>query len=106
MDCSFIAKSGKKTFGLDQFYNGNHNRVEKGLFHFNASFTALNIAKLDAHRQQLSQKPFVFSMASVKRRALNDHLLDTFISRLGLSPTLIKSHPNYQNLRDYGVIAA
>ncbi|WP_190920250.1 hypothetical protein [Nostoc sp. FACHB-892] len=31
MDCSFIAKSGKKTFGLDQFYNGSHNRVERGL---------------------------------------------------------------------------
>ncbi|MEH2273634.1 MAG: hypothetical protein V7K40_02075 [Nostoc sp.] len=28
-------------------------------------------------------------MASVKRRALNDHLLDTFISMLGLSPTVI-----------------
>ena len=26
MDCSFIAKSGKKTFGLDQFYNGSHSR--------------------------------------------------------------------------------
>ena len=31
MDCSFIAKSGKKTFGLDQFYNSTHSRVEKGL---------------------------------------------------------------------------
>ena len=31
MDCSFIAKSGKKTFGLSQFYNGSHSRVEKGL---------------------------------------------------------------------------
>ncbi|KAM3099889.1 transposase [Phormidesmis sp. 146-12] len=31
MDCSFIAKSGKQTFGLDQFYNGSHGRVEKGL---------------------------------------------------------------------------
>jgi hypothetical protein len=36
----------------------------------------------------------------------HDHLLDTFISTLGLSPTVIKSHPNYQNLRSYGVIAA
>ena len=182
MDCSFIAKSGKKTFGLDQFYNGSHNRVEKGLevslvavvdvetevgfgllaeqtfdqgfcpdltrmdyyfifrdakqntclsdcqardvkkldFHvklagqnllpgrlyFNVSFTALNLAKLDAYQQQLGLKPFVFSMASVKRRALNDHLLDMFISKLGLSPTLIKSHANYQSLRAYGVIAA
>lgn len=31
MDCSFIAKSGKKTFGLDLFYHGSHSRVEKGL---------------------------------------------------------------------------
>ncbi|MBD1847938.1 hypothetical protein H6F89_32090 [Cyanobacteria bacterium FACHB-63] len=31
MDCSFIAKSGKKTFGLDEFYNGCHSQVEKGL---------------------------------------------------------------------------
>jgi DDE superfamily endonuclease len=31
MDCSFIAKSGKQTFGLDQFYHGSHGRVEKGL---------------------------------------------------------------------------
>jgi Transposase DDE domain len=31
MDGSFIAKSGKKTFGLDLFYNGSHSRVEKGL---------------------------------------------------------------------------
>jgi hypothetical protein len=31
MDCSFIAKSGKKTFGLDQFYNSTQGHVEKGL---------------------------------------------------------------------------
>jgi hypothetical protein len=31
MDCSFIAKSGKKTFGLDQFYNSTQSRVSKGL---------------------------------------------------------------------------
>jgi hypothetical protein len=31
MDASFLPKSGKKTFGLDYFYNGCHQRVEKGL---------------------------------------------------------------------------
>ena len=31
MDCSFIAKSRKKTFGLDLFYNRSHSRVERGL---------------------------------------------------------------------------
>ncbi|WP_446875269.1 hypothetical protein [Phormidesmis sp. 146-35] len=58
------------------------------------------------HPQQLDNQPFVFSMASAKRRALNDHLLDTFISKLGLCPTVIKSHSNYQNLRSYGIITA
>ncbi|MBD2512311.1 transposase [Nostoc muscorum FACHB-395] len=99
----FIFRDAKQFTGLSDCQARDVKKLD---FHFNASFTALNIAKLDAHQQQLGQKPFVFSMASVKRRALNDHLLDTFISTLGLSPTLIKSHPNYQNLRSYGVIAA
>ena len=30
-DASFIKKSGKHTFGLDQFWNGSAGRVEKGL---------------------------------------------------------------------------
>lgn len=30
-DPSFVAKSGKKTYGLDYFWNGCHNRPEKGL---------------------------------------------------------------------------
>jgi len=31
MDCSFVHKSGKATFGLDAFWNGCANRVETGL---------------------------------------------------------------------------
>jgi len=31
MDCSFVAKSGKATFGLDAFWNGCVSRVETGL---------------------------------------------------------------------------
>lgn len=99
----FIFRDAKQFTGLSDCQACDVKKLD---FHFNASFTAQNIAKLDAHRQQLGQKPFVFSMASVKQHALNDYLLDTFISKLGLSPTLIKSHPNYQNLRSYGVIAA
>jgi hypothetical protein len=45
-------------------------------------------------------------MASYKRFAFNDHLLERFISMLELDPTLIKSHPNYQNLLSYGIIAS
>jgi len=99
----FIFRDAKQFTGLSDCQARDAKKLD---FHFNASLTALNLAKLDAHRQHSGQQPFVFSMASVKRRALNDHLLDTFISRLDLEPTLIKSHPNYQSLRSYGTIAA
>jgi hypothetical protein len=31
IDASFIPKSGKRTYGLDRFWNGSHSRTEKGL---------------------------------------------------------------------------
>ena len=31
LDASFTPKSGKKTFGLDRFYNGSHGRAGRGL---------------------------------------------------------------------------
>lgn len=31
IDCTFIEKSGKKTYGLAKFYNGSNQRPEKGL---------------------------------------------------------------------------
>src|SRR5438445_2847712 len=31
IDASFVPKSGKKTYGLDRFWNGSHSRTEKGL---------------------------------------------------------------------------
>jgi hypothetical protein len=31
LDCSFVAKSGKKTYGLGQFWDGKQGKTEKGL---------------------------------------------------------------------------
>ena len=73
--------------------------------HVNASLTALNLAKASLLQQQPVTEPLSFSIASYKRLALNEHLLDLFISMFDLEPTLIKSHPNYQNLLAYGAIA-
>lgn len=97
----FIFRDAKQFTGLADCQARNPQKLE---FHFNATLTALNLAKLDAYRQHSGEKPFVFSMATVKRRALTEHLLDTFITQLDLCPTLIKSHPNYQNLCAYGAI--
>jgi len=62
---------------------------------------ALNLAKFEA----IQLYPFVFSMASFKRLALNRHLLERFISLLDLDSTSIKSHPRFPDLCSYGAIA-
>ncbi len=70
---------------------------------------ARNVAKAALQSTPAQGEPaqaLSFSIASLKRQALNAHLLDLFAATFALEPTLIKSHPNYQALLNYGVIAA
>ncbi len=99
----FVFRDSKQFTGLADCQARDLTKLD---FHFNSSLTALNLAKWDACQQHDSDHDFVFSMASYKRRALNHHLLERFIDKLELEPTLIKSHPNYSSLYDYGIIAA
>jgi hypothetical protein len=100
----FIFRDAKQFTGL---WDGQTRQPQSLDFHFNAALTALNLAKYQDQLRSSSEQPLpAFSMASYKRVAFNDHLLEQFISKLDLNPTLIKSHPNYQNLRSYGIIAA
>ena len=102
----FIFRDAKQFTGLCDAQTRQSQTLD---FHFNASLSALNLAKYEQQlyvakdTQNQSLRPF--SMASYKRVAFNDHLLERFISMLELNPTLIKSHPNYENLRSYGIIA-
>jgi hypothetical protein len=110
----FIFRDAKQFTGLCDAQTRDPKRLD---FHFNAALTALNLAK---YQDQLQHTPSAtpqpdtdpepsarpFSMASYKRIAFNDHLLEQFICQLDLNPTLIKSHPNYQNLCSYGIIAS
>ena len=73
-------------------------------FYFNASLTALNLAKYEQHHRRDPEWPFVFFMASFKHRKLNHYLLERFICQLDLDETLIKSHSNYQSLFEHGVL--
>lgn len=66
---------------------------------------ALNLAKAALRLDQPGDNALSFSIASFKRLALNEHLLDLFIDLFELESTLIKSHVNYRNLLDYGAIA-
>jgi Transposase DDE domain len=102
----FIFRDAKQFTGLCDAQTRDPKRLD---FHFNASLSALNLAKYDTQLHSLSSdtplQPVPFSMSSYKRVAFNDHLLSRFICELGLDPTLIKSHPNYPNLRSYGIVA-
>jgi hypothetical protein len=99
----FIFRDSKQFTGLADCQARDLTKLD---FHFNSSLTALNLARWHAVQQHNCEPNLVFSMASYKRRALNYHLLERFIDKLDLEPTLIKSHPNYSNLCDYGAIAA
>src|SRR2546429_7445084 len=73
-------------------------------FHFNASLSAVTFAKLEAH-QQNSNCDQAFSMASLKRRAFNPHLIDRICEHLANGQSLEKSSPDYETLCNYGIIA-
>ncbi len=76
----FLFRDAKQFTGLADCQARNSVKLE---FHFNASFTALNLAKVEALQRHPGNRGFVFSMASMKRCALNEHLLNIFISNLG-----------------------
>jgi hypothetical protein len=99
----FIFRDAKQFTGLEDCQSCDADKLD---FHFNASLTVLNLAKVDLLNQHGSQEqePISFSIASYKRFALNDHLLERFISMFALDPTLIKSQPAYEAMRSSGLI--
>ena len=100
----FIFRDARPYTGMVDSQSRNLDAIDAQV---NGSLTALNLAKV-AIRQELSVEgestPEVVSVsiASFKRKALNEHLLDLFIAMFGLDPTLIKLTPNYRKLLEYG----
>lgn len=70
-------------------------------YHFNASFMALNLAKI-FHHSTPEKKPF--SMASIKAYYYNETLLESFLSNSDLNQTLIKRSEAYKLALSFGTI--
>ena len=98
----FIFRDGRQFTGLADCQARSPEALDS---HVNASLMALNLAKAALQPPQPATSELSFSIASYKRLALNEHLLELFISLFDLEPTLIKSHPSYHNLLAYGAIA-
>ena len=98
----FIFRDAKQFTGLS---NCQARRQESLDFHFNASLTALNLAKVDAYFSFDYDPDTPFSMTTQKMVYFNEHLLEKVFSILDLDLSLIKCNPDFEALRTYGAIA-
>jgi hypothetical protein len=98
----FIFRDAKQFTGLNDC---QARRQESLNFHFNASLTALNLAKVDAYFSFDYDPDTPFSMATQKMVYFNEHLLQKVFSILDFDLSLIKCNPDFKALRTYGAIA-
>lgn len=99
----FLFRDAKQFTGLTHCQARNPQALD---FHFNASFTAVNFAKLETHLARSSPPASPFSLASYTCRAFNHFCLDRVISLFDLDPQMIKNHPNYSNFCEWGTLAS
>jgi hypothetical protein len=69
----------------------------------NARLRAVTLAKRDT-RQHNGDAASVFSMASLKRRAFNHHLIEPMSKHVAQGHSVEKSRPAYEELRHYGTM--
>lgn len=97
----FLLRDAKQFAGLSDCQARTKAKLD---FHVNASLSAVTFAKLEA-RHQTGNGDQAFSMASLKRRAFNQHLIDRICEHLANGQSLEKSSPDYETLCNYGIIA-
>ena len=96
----FLFRDAKQFTGLTDCQARARAKLD---FHFNAALSAVNIVKLDTRQHRGHAAPS-FSMASLKRRAFNQHLIERICAHLANGHTLEKSSPEYEALCNYGII--
>ena len=99
----FLFRDAKQFTGLADVHVRSQRRIA---FHVNASLTALNFLKREDRMTAQDETSHVISISSWKTRKFNEHQLERIISTLGLDLSSIKLHPHYENLINYGAIAA
>jgi hypothetical protein len=92
IECLF--RDAKQLTGLTDCQARSHATLN---CHFNASLSAVTLAKLEA-RQHNGNAVSAFSMASLKRRAFNQQLLERISQPLAKGHSLEKSNPDDEEL--------
>jgi len=98
----FLYRDAKQYTGLNDCQARSENKLD---FHFNASLTTVNLAKLD-WLSNMSSERIPFSMANYKTFFNNALMLDLFICRFAINPNSAKNQKIYNELIEMGRIAA
>ena len=96
----FIFRDAKGFTGLSDCQSRDARRIN---YHFNASLTALNFARLhDAKNQKIVQTKYPFSMINLTRQYHVEIVINRIFCMLGFDLTSIKSHPDFQKALAFG----
>ena len=99
----FLYRDGKQFTGLDDCQARSENKLH---FHFNASLTAVNLAKAEYHLSVPKDQRGPFSMADIKTMHHNELLLERFISVFAVPAYKLINNDNIKELINFGRIAA
>jgi len=99
----FLYRDGKQHTGLNDCQARDENKLN---FHFNASLTAINLAKVTHWLSISKEKRKNFSMQDVKTMNHNSLMLQIFFNKFGINPYLRKNKRKIDELLYYGTIAA
>jgi len=99
----FIYRDGKQFTGLNDSQARSKNKLH---FHFNASLTAVNLAKAEYYLSIPKQERGAFSMADVKTMHHNELLLKRFIKVFAVPAYKLINNDKVKELINFGKIAA
>ena len=99
----FLFRDGKQYTGLMDCQARSKEAIHT---HVNASLTTLNLLKLEDRRQKQTTDETVISIASWRRKKFNQNLMEKLFEGLDLDRDCEKVVLIYDQLSDYGAIAA
>jgi len=99
----FLYRDGKQHTGLNDCQARSENKL---YFHFNASLTAINLAKVEHWLSVPKQERGTFSMSDIKTMYHNTLMLQRFINVFAVPAYKLKNIHNVKELINFGKIAA
>jgi len=99
----YLFRDAKQHMGLEHCQARSKNKLD---FHFNASLTAVSIAKVISRNGQKNNTRTKVSVSDVKTEMQNRNMISRIFSMYRIDRKLIKINNRYRDLLNFGKIAA